>query len=206
MIDWIGYGWMAGEVSGPSTYFVDLTLEVPRGEVVAAAAVSGFSVGVQEKEPGSVAVYVREYAQFDKSGNPHVIDVPADPINNVMAIQDCFFVRFRMTVFQGRAFSQGLVFRFAPPPPPAPPSPVTKARGFDEADYHVHIGGKEIGKHRVMRLARGSRLDTKAIDAILKRSSGEAARFLGVRHREIETVRARKSRPRKGGRESTRIF
>jgi len=196
-IDWIGYGWMAGEVSGPSTYFVDLTLEVPRGLVVAAAAVSGLSVGVQKNEPGSVAVYVREYAQFDKSGNPHVIDVPPDPVNNVMAIEDCFFIRFRMTVFQGRGFSQGLVFRFAPPPPAAP-SPVTRIHKFNEADYHVHIGGKEIGRHRVMRLASGSRLNTKAVQAILKRSSGEAARFLGVRPREVETVRARKRSAGKG--------
>jgi hypothetical protein len=197
MIDWIGYGWVAGEVSGPSTYFADLTLEVPRGDVVAAAAVSGFSVGVQQHEPGSVAVYVREYAQFDKAGNPHVIDVPPDPVNNVLFIPECFFVRFRLTVFQGKAFAQGLVFRFAPPPPPAPkasPSPVGRKKMFKLHDYHVHVGGKEIGRHRFMTLARGSGLDTKGIEKILQRSSGEAARFLGVRPRDVETTRARNQR------------
>jgi len=200
MIDWIGYGWVAGEVSGPSTYFADLTLEVPRADVVVAAAVSGFSVGVQQHEPGSVAVYVREYAQFDKAGKPHVIDVPPDPTNNVMFIPDCFFVRFRLTVFQGRAFAQGLVFRFAPPPPPPPkkpPSPVERKHEFNFHDYHVHVGGKEIGKHRFMTLASGSGLDTRAIEKIVKRSTGEAARFLGVRPRDVKAVRARPRRPPK---------
>jgi hypothetical protein len=205
MIDWIGGGWMHGEVSGPSTYFTDLTIEVPRGEVVAAAAVSGFSVGVQEHEPGSVAAYVREYAQFDTAGNPHVVDVPPNPENNVLSIKDCFFVRFRLTVFQGKAFAQGLVFRFAPPPPPPPPppkkppSPVERKKNFKIQDFRVHVGGKEIGKHRFMTLASGSGLDAKAIEEILKRSTGEAARFLRVRPRDVKTMRAQPRRPPKGG-------
>ncbi len=46
MIDWIGYGWMAGEVSGPGMYSADLVIEVPRGDVVAAGAITASSVGV----------------------------------------------------------------------------------------------------------------------------------------------------------------
>jgi hypothetical protein len=191
MIDWIGYGWIAGEVSGPNTYFADLTIEVPRGDVVAAAAVTGFSVGVQKNEPGSVAVYIREYARFQSSTLIDVVDVPPDPTNNVMAITDCAFVRFRMTVFQGRAFSQGLVWRFAPKPvePPRPPSK------FSVHDYHVRVGGRIVGGHRVLALPRGSRL---RLDSLVKRAGAEAARFLGVRPREIETVRARSRRKGSG--------
>jgi hypothetical protein len=74
MIDWNGYGWIAGEVTGPSTWFGDLTLEVPRGDVLAAAAVTEASVRVEEPEPGSVAVYVREYAQYDSAGKRTRID------------------------------------------------------------------------------------------------------------------------------------
>src|ERR1700730_3674380 len=189
MIDWIGYGWIAGEVSGPNTYFADLTIEVPRGDVVAAAAVTGFSVGVQKNELRSLFVYIREYARFKSSTLIDVVDVPPDPTNNVMAITDCAFVRFRMTVFQGRAFSQGLVWRFAPKPvePARPPSK------FSVPDYHVPVGGRIVGGHRVMALPRGSRL---RLDSLVKRAGAEAARFLGVRPREIETVRARS--PRKG--------
>ncbi len=191
MIDWIGYGWIAGEVSGPNTYFTDLTIEVPRGDVVAAAAVTGFSVGVQKNEPGSVAVYIREYARFKSSTLIDVVDVPPDPTNNVLAITDCAFVRFRMTVFQGRAFSQGLVWRFAPEPvePPRPPSK------FSVHDYHVRVGGRIVGGHRVVALPRGSRL---RLDSLVDRAAAEAAQFLGVRPREIETVRARSRRPRGG--------
>ena len=74
MIDWIGYGWIAGEVSGPNTYFADLTIEVPRGDVVAAAAVTGFSVGVQKNEPGSdlagtgLSVSTRGRSEEDMAG------------------------------------------------------------------------------------------------------------------------------------------
>jgi hypothetical protein len=191
MIDWVGFGWIAGEVSGPNTYFADLTIEVPRGDVVAAAAVTGFSVGVQKNEPGSVAVYIREYARFKSSTLIDVVDVPPDPTNNVMAITDCAFVRFRMTVFQGRAFSQGLVWRFAPKPvePARPPSK------FSVHDYHVRVGGRIVGGHRVVALPRGSRL---RLDSLVKRAGAEAARFLGVRPREIETVRARGRRKGSG--------
>lgn len=191
MIDWVGFGWIAGEVSGPNTYFADLTIEVPRGDVVAAAAVTGFSVGVHKNEPGSVAVYIREYARFKSSTLIDVVDVPPDPTNNVMAITDCAFVRFRMTVFQGRAFSQGLVWRFAPKPvePPRPPSK------FSVHDYHVRVGGRIVGGHRVVALPRGSRL---RLDSLVKRAGAEAARFLGVRPREIETVRARSRRTGSG--------
>jgi hypothetical protein len=183
MIDWIGYGWIAGEVSGPNTFFADLTIEVPRADVVAAAAVTGFSVGVYQHEPGSVAAYIREYARFKSSTQIDVVDVPPDPTNNVMAIQDCAYVRFRMTVFQGRAFSQGLVFRFAPPPP----EPRIRIAKIVATDYDVKVGGKTVGKHRLLTLPRGSRLKP---DAVLKRSAAEAARFFDVKPKEIETVRA----------------
>src|SRR5215831_8800711 len=65
MIDWIGYGWMAGSVSGSGTYFADLTMEVPQGDAVAAAAVTGFSLGLEGGEPGSAAAYVREFGLFE---------------------------------------------------------------------------------------------------------------------------------------------
>jgi hypothetical protein len=194
MIDWIGSGWIAAEGSGPNTFFVDLTIEVPRGEVVAAAAVTGSSVGVWQHEPGSIAVYIREYGRFKSSTMIEVVDVPPDPTNNVMAILDCAFVRFRMTVFQAKAFSQGLVFRFAPPPPP-PPNPRTSVAKLKAFDFKVRVGGREIGKHRIMALARGSRLRQ---EALLRRSAAEAGRFLGVRAREIETLRVTARRRRKG--------
>jgi hypothetical protein len=185
MIDWIGFGWIAGEITGPSTYFADLTIEVPRGDVVAAAAVTGFSVGVQQHEPGSVAVYVREYARFKSSTRIDVVDVPPDPTNNVLAISDCAFVRFRMTVFQARAFSQGVVFRHAP----KPPDPRVPAAKFSVQQFAVRAGGREVGTHRVMALSRGSRL---RLDPLLDRASAEAARFLNLRPRQIETVRTKK--------------
>ncbi len=184
MIDWVGYGWMAGEATGPSPFFADLTIEVPRGDVVAAAAFTGFSMGVWEHQPGTATVFVREYAQYDASGKPQVVDVDPDPTNGVFAIPDCFFVRFRMTVQQGNAFARGLVFRFAPDdaiaagPPP----------GWSVRDYRITVGGEASGTHRVMTLARGSRLPA---DAIVDRASGEAARFFGVRRREV-TVAARR--------------
>jgi hypothetical protein len=185
MIDWIGYGWMAAEVSGPGTFFVDLTIEVPRGDVVAAAAVSGFNVGVYQHQPGSVAAYIREYGRFKSSTKIDVVDVPPDPTNNVMAIPDCAFVRFRMTVFQAKAVSQGLVFRFAPPRA-EPPTPATK---FSIQDVRLRVRGREVGTHRVMSLARGSRL---RIEPILNRAAAEAARFLDLRSRDIEIVRAKR--------------
>jgi hypothetical protein len=191
MIDWIGYGWMAGEVSGPNTYFADLTIEVPRADVVAAAAVTGFSIGVWQHEPGSVAAYIREYAWFKSSTMIDVVDVPPDPTNNVMAITDCAFVRFRMTVFQGRGFSQGLIWRFAP----KPVEPRVRTPKFSVHDYHVRVGGRVVGDHRVLALPRHSRI---RLDPLLDRSAAEAARFLGVRPRQIETVRARRQRVRKG--------
>jgi hypothetical protein len=191
MIDWIGYGWIAGQVSGPNTFFADLTIEVPRADVVAAAAVTGFSVGVQQHEPGSVAVYVREYGRFKSSTLIDVVDVPPDPTNNVMPITDCAYVRFRMTVFQGRAFSQGLVFRFAP----KPPQPLVRAPKFAITDHLIRAGGRDVGTHRVMALARGSRLRP---DAAVNRAAAEAGRFLGVRPRDIEIVRSRRQRAPKG--------
>jgi hypothetical protein len=191
MIDWIGYGWIAGEVSGTQTYFADLTIEVPRGDVVAAAAVTGFSVGVQQHEPGSVAVYIREYARFKSSTLIDIVDVPPDPTNNVLAITDCAFVRFRMTVFQGRAFSQGLIWRFAP----KPVEPRVPSLKFSVHDYHLRVGGRIVGGHRVVALPRGSRLP---VETLLDRSAAEAARFLRVRPRQIETARARKQSERKG--------
>ena len=193
MIDWVGYGWMGGEATGPSPFFADLTLEVPRGDVVAAAAFTGFSMGVWEHRPGTAAVFLREYAQYDASGKARVVDVPPDPGNGVFAIPDCFFVRFRMTVQQGHAFARGLVFRFASGAAGA----AGALPGWSVRDYRVTLGGEPSGTHRVMTLARGSRLPT---DAILDRASGEAARFFGVRRREVAVtaVRGRRGRGRRG--------
>ena len=189
MVEWIGYGSIAGDVSGPQTFFADLTIEVPRGDVVAAAAVTGSSVGVFQQQPGSVAAYIREYGRFKSSTMIEVVDVPPDPMNNVLAIADCAFVRFRMTVFQARAFAQGLVFRFARPPVQI--GPATK---FTLSKFRLHARGRDVGTHSVMTLTRGS---TLRIDPIFKRVAAEAGQFLGLRPRDIEFVRARRrTRPK----------
>ena len=195
MIDWVGYGWMAGEATGPSPFFADLTIEVPRGDVVAAAAFTGFSMGVWEHQPGTATVFLREYARYDASGKAKVVDVEPDPANGVFAIPDCFFVRFRMTVQQGHAFARGLVFRLAADDT----GMATTVPGWSMRDYRVTFGGKLSGTHRVMTLARGSRLPT---DAILDRASTEAARFFGVKRREI-AVTASRGRRGSGRRGST---
>lgn len=187
MIDWIGFGWIAGEVTGPSTWFGDLTLEVPRGDVLATAAVTELSVRVEDPEPGSVAAYVREYAQYDTAGKPRVVDVPADPTNDVLAIHDCFFVRFRMTLFQASAYARGLVFHHAPPAPSAASKIV--APRWSVRDYRFSIGGDEVGTHRVMALSRKSALP---VIELLGRSAAEAARHFGVERRQVETRPARR--------------
>jgi hypothetical protein len=193
MIDWVGYGWMAGEATGPSPFFADLTIEVPRGDVVAAAAFTGFSMGVWEHKPGTAAVFLREYAQFDASGKAKVVDVSPDPGNGVFAISDCFFVRFRMTVQQGNAFARGLVFRFASGAAGA----AGTLPGWSVRDYRITLGGEPSGTHRVMTLARGSQLPT---DAILDRANAEAARFFGVRRRDVAVTatRGRRGKGRQG--------
>jgi hypothetical protein len=203
MIDWIGYGWMAGSVSGADTYFADLTMEVPQGDAVAAAAVTGFSLGLEGGEPGSAAAYVREYGLFE-DGIHAVRTLPPDPTNNVVPIPACFWVRFRLTVFQGNAFAQGLVFRFAPVPPPAPPNKATIPKSnkatipkFRMRDYKIKIRGKDAGMHRVMALARGSILPERKI---LARSTAEIAQFEGIKSRSVETVLARRVVPSRIGR------
>jgi len=183
MIDWVGYGWMAGEATGPSPFFADLTIEVPRGDVVVTASFTGFSMGEWEHRPGTAAVFLREYAQYDASGKARVVDVQPDPANGVFVIRDCFFVRFRMTVQQGHAFARGLVFRIA-----SGAGTAGALAGSSVRDYRVTFGGKPSGTHRIMKLARGSRLPT---DAILDRASGEAARFFGVRRRDVVVTAAR---------------
>ena len=195
MIDWIGYGWMAGSVSGPDTYFADLTMEVPQGDAVAAAAVTGFSLGLEGGEPGSAAAYVREYGLFE-DGTHAVRSLAPDPTNNVISIPACYWVRFRLTVFQGNAFAQGLVFRHAPVPPPAPPNKATIPKSnkatipkFRMRDYKIKIRGKDAGMHRVMTLAHGSVLPERKI---LARSAAEIAEFVGVRSRSVETVASRR--------------
>src|SRR5262249_4668550 len=202
MIDWIGYGWIAGSISGPDTYFADLTIEVPQGDAVAAAAVTGFSLGLERREPGSAAAYVREYGLFE-DGTHAFRSLPPDPTNNVVSIPGCYWVRFRLTVFQGNAFAQGLVFRHAPVPPPAPPNKATIPKsdkatipGSDKAtipkfrvrDYKIKIRGKGVGMHRVMALARGSILPERKI---LARAAAAPAGLGGVRPRWVETVPAR---------------
>ncbi len=198
MVEWIGYGWISGSISGPNTFFADLTIEVPRGDVVAAAAVTAFSVGVHQHEPGSVAVYIREFARFKSATQIEVVNVTPDPTNNVMGIADCAFVRFRMTVFQARAVSRGLVYRFAPIPAEPKKKAASKKKSapkFSVKDFDVRIGDRLVGAHRVMALARGSRLP---LDSLLRRANQEAARFLGFRPREIQAVRARKRRTPSG--------
>jgi len=203
MIDWIGYGWMWAEGSGPDTYFADLTLEVPRGDVVAAAAVSGFSVGLLERDPGSIAAYIRQYAHYD-SGILSLRDLPPDPTNNVLPIKDCTWIRFRTTVFQARAFAQGLVFHHAAPPPAPPePNPKITAPKWSVRDYDVHVGNTKLGSHRIMALARGSTLPVRKI---LARSAAEAARHFGVARRRVVTRPARRSARRSGSAARSRVF
>lgn len=187
MIDWVGYGWMAGEAVGPAPFFADLTIEVPRGDVAVATAFTGFSMGVWEHQPGTAAVFLREYAQYDASGKAQVVDVQPDPASGVFAIPECFYVRFRMTVQQGHAFARGLVFRFAS----GTAATAAALAGWSVRDYRVTLGGKLSGTHRVMTLARGSRLPT---DTILDRASGEAARFFGARRRDVVVTAARARR------------
>ena len=203
MIDWIGYGWMWAEGRGPDTYFGDLTLEVPRGDVVAVAAVSGFSVGLLDREPGSIAGYIRQYAHYD-SGILALRDLPPDPTNNVLAIADCTWIRFRTTVFQARAFAQGLVFHHAVPPPlPPKPSPKITTPKWSVGDYDVYVGSTKFGSHRVMTLTRGSMLP---VSKILARAAAEVARHFGVAQRRVVTRPARRSSRRPGPSARRRLF
>jgi hypothetical protein len=95
-----------------------------------------------------------------------------------------------MTIFQGRAFSQGLVLRHAPKPV-EPRVPFSK---FSVQAFRVRADGRDVGTHRVMSLARGSRL---RLHSLLDRAAAEAGRFLGVRPRQIETVRAKTQKGRR---------
>lgn len=196
MIDWIGGGWIVGEVTGSSTWFADLTLEVPQGDVLAVAAVSDLWIRVDDPDPGSVAVYVREYAQADASGKPHIVDVAADPTRDVLAIASCIFVRFRMTLYRASAASQGLVFHQA----------AGTSGGFGPTwtvrDYRISAGRDELGMHRVMALARGSAID---VDRVLGRSAAEAARHFGLRSREVRVV-PRRARSRRQTAERPHVF
>ena len=211
MIDWIGYGWMAGTVSGPDMYSADLTMEVPRGDVVAAAAVTGFSLGVWQEEPGSAAAYVREFGLFEE-GLRAVRSLPPDPTNTVVPIPDCFWIRFRLTVFQGNAFGQGLVFHHAPAPPPPLPPPRSRAAtpkatkpAWKIRDYHVSIGGRKVGSHRIMSLARGSILPA---DEVLAGAASEVASHFGVKTGEVVTRPGRVPRSAlgRGARTTSRYF
>src|SRR5262249_24408957 len=161
----------------------------PSGDVVAAAAFSGFSMGVLERQPGEAGVFVREYGQLDPSGRPKVVDVPSFPANGVFAIPRCFFVRFRMMVLQGNAYARGLVFRLAPEGSSG--ASASKPPAWSIRDYRIQVWGKCDGTHRVMALARGSRLGGRGVDALLARSGAEAARFFGVRRSKVEVSRAR---------------
>jgi hypothetical protein len=206
MIDWIGYGWMAGSMSGADMYSADLTMEVPRGDVVAAAAVTGFSLGVWEEVPGSAAAYVRQFGLFEE-GLQAVRSLDPDPNNNVVPITDCYWIRFRLTVFQGNAFGQGLVFHHAPPPPPPPHShaaiPKASKPAWKTRDYHVTIGGRKVGSHRIMSLARGSLLTS---DEVLAGAASEVARHFGVKPREVVTRPGRATAVPRGRGTSPRYF
>ena len=190
-------GWLYASVSGPSTNFVDLTIEEPNIPVVATTAVSAFTAGVHEGKPGSVATYVREYAVFTGPSAIDVVDLPPDPANNVFYVEHCAFVRFRMTVFQAIAWSQACVFRFpaqTPAKPKGPPLKFDPNRRYKVAEFRVTDGstGDELGRHRVLALRRGSILK---VDEIVKRSALEAAEGLRIPKRRLEIAKARPRRP-----------
>ena len=134
----------------------------------------------------------------------HAVRPNIDPTNNVLAIIDCTWIRFRTTVFEARAFAQGLVFHHAVPPP-APPkaNPRITAPKWSIQDYDVHVGGKKLGSHRIMALARGS---TLPVDKILARAAAEAARHFGVAQRRVVTQPTRRSARRSGPAALPRFF
>ncbi len=190
-------GWLYASVSGPSTNFVDLTIEEPNIPVVATTAVSAFTAGVHEGKPGSVATYVREYGVFTGPASIDVVDVPPDPANNVFYVENCAFVRFRMTVFQAIAWSQACVFRFpapAPPKPKRPPAKFDPHQRYKLAEFRISdaSGRRELGTHRVLALRRGSVLK---VDELVKRSAAEAAEHLRVPRRRLEIARTRPRKP-----------
>jgi hypothetical protein len=195
MVDWIGYGTLFAESNSTDpTKFADVTIETPRGDVVATTAVTGFSTGILEGTPGSVAAYIREYAQYvDPFGGYITVKVPPDAANNVMRIPDCKRVRFRLTVFQARAYAVGLVFRFPRQLQPAQPGPpLLPSKYFKVARRST---GQTVGTHQVKLLARGSSL---AIDRALSTSLAEAAEHLGVGRRalKVEPATRREVMPR----------
>ena len=190
-------GWLYASASGPSTNFVDLTIEEPNLPVVATTAVSAVTAGVHEGKPGSVATYVREYGVFTGPSSIDVVDVPPDPANNVFYVENCAFVRFRMTVFQAIAFSQACVFRFpgpAPPKPTRPPATFDPSRRHSVSEFRISdaSGRRELGSHRVLALRRRSALD---VDELVKRSASEAAEHLRGPRRRLEIARTRRRRP-----------
>ena len=190
-------GWLYASASGPSTKFVDLTIEEPNIPVVATTAVSAFTAGVHEGEPGSVATYVREYGVFTGSASIDVVDVPPDPANNVFYVENCAFVRFRLTVFQATAWSHACVFRFpapAPPKPKRPPTTFDPSRRHKLAEFRISdaSGRRELGVHRVLALRRGSVLE---VDEHVQRSAAEAAEHFRVPRRRLEIARTRPRKP-----------
>jgi len=193
----IDIGWLYASISGPSTNFVDLTIEEPNIPVVATTAVSAVTAGVYEGKPGSVATYVREYGVFTGPGSIDVVDVPPDPANNVFYVENCAFVRFRMTVFQAIAFSQACIFRFPGPAPPKPKGPAAKFdpnQRYKLSEFRISdaSGHRELGKHRVLALRRRSVLE---VDELVKRSATEAAEHFQVPRRRLEIARTRPRRP-----------
>ena len=197
MITDIDIGWLFASVSGPSTNFVDLTIEEPNIPVVATTAVSAVTAGVYEGKPGSVATYVREYGVFTGPSSIDVVDVPPDPANNVFYVENCAFVRFRMTVFQAIAYAQACVFRFPGPAPSKPKGPAATFdpnRRYKRTEFRVTDGssGDELGTHRVLALRRGSTLE---VDKLVKRSALEAAEHLRIPRRRLEIAKARPRRP-----------
>jgi hypothetical protein len=200
-------GWLYASRSGPETMFADLTIEEPNIPVVATTAVSAQTAGVYEGTPGTVASYVREYAVFTGPSSIDVVDVPPDPANNVYYVENCAYVRFRLTVFQATAWAQACVFRFPAPSPPTKPAPGPRAfdpkRRHTVADYRIGdgSGGDSVGTHRVLTLRRGS---TLAVDELVGRSAAEAAAHLRIPRRRLEIARVRPRRPR--GPEAEHLF
>ena len=190
-------GWLYASARGPQTTFVDLTIEEPNIPVVGTTALSALTAGVWEGIPGSAATYVREYAVFTGPFAIDVVDVPPDPANNVIYIENCAYVRFRLTAFQAIAWSQACVFRFPAPVPPKPKPPPKKfdpGQRYKMSEFKVtdSRSGDELGRHRVLTLRRGSVLQ---VDEVVARASREAAEHLRIPRRRLEIAKARPRRP-----------
>ena len=141
---------------------------------------------------------MREYGVFTGRVRSTFVDVPPDPANNVFYVENCAFVRFRMTVFQAIAYSQACVFLFSRPgaiEAKGPSARFDPNRRYKWTEFRVTDGssGDELGRHRVLALRRGSTLEV--VDKIVKWSALEAAEHLQIPRRRLEIAKARPRRP-----------